>query len=204
MSVTGLVVVGAMLCSWVLADADPKEEWKAYWDNMNEEFKSPDTSPLTDGDRKKFKRLKTYAYNPQMRVVAVFSALDSADAFKMTTSTSHTPLYKTVGKLTFTVAGVEEELFVYQNLELSKQRLYKNHLFVPFTDLTNFETTYAGGRYLDLKGPLGTELVLEFNKAYNPYCAYNDAYSCPIPPAENHLELKITAGVLVFHKREKH
>ncbi len=199
-----LVAICAILTLGFVQDTDPKTEWKAYWDNMNGEFSDPDESPLTPKDLKSFKELETFEYNPEMRVVASFSALDSIDSFKMKTSTARTPLYKTVGKLEFTVAGVEEELFVYKNIGLSLSDEYKNYLFVPFTDLTNYNQSYGGGRYIDLEGPLGTEVVIEFNNAYNPYCAYSGRYSCPIPPLENHLEVEIMAGVLVFHEHEKH
>lgn len=70
---------------------------------------------------------------------------------------------------------------------------------MPFTDLTSGEESYGGGRYLDLDGPLGEEVELDLNRAYNPYCAYGGAYSCPIPPPENHLEVAVRAGVMKYH-----
>ena len=77
--------------------------------------------------------------------------------------------------------------------------LYKDYLFLPFTDPTNGVTTYGGGRYLDLMIPATKVVQLDFNKAYNPYCAYSGNYSCPIPPEENHLEIEIKAGVKKYH-----
>ena len=73
-------------------------------------------------------------------------------------------------------------------------------MFLPFLDNTNGEETYGGGRYIDLQFPEGGELVIDFNKAYNPLCAYNEKYSCPIVPLENYLELKVEAGVKAFEK----
>ena len=73
---------------------------------------------------------------------------------------------------------------------------YKNHLFLPFTDLSNGEKSYTGGRFIDLEIPNSDVIVIDFNKAYNPYCAYSPDYSCPIPPAENHLNVNILAGVM--------
>ena len=70
-----------------------------------------------------------------------------------------------------------------------------DHLFLPFTDNTNGVETYGGGRYIDLKIPAGNTINIDFNKAYNPYCAYSDKYSCPIPPPENHLDIEIKAGI---------
>ena len=73
---------------------------------------------------------------------------------------------------------------------------YKNYIFLPFTDDSNGFETYGGGRYLDIDKPEDgvRKIVLDFNIAYNPYCAYSDAYSCPIPPRENNLSVKILAG----------
>ena len=87
---------------------------------------------------------------------------------------------------------------IYQNLELISKPEYVDYLFVPFTDLTNGKGSYSGGRYIDTRIPPGKKIVLDFNKAYNPYCAYNGKYSCPIPPEENHLEVEIRAGVKDF------
>ena len=116
----------------------------------------------------------------------------------MRTSGTRTPSYRSMGTLTFRLGGAERHLTVYQNIDLVRNPTYANHLFVPFTDLTNGETTYGGGRYLELEGPLGETVDLDLNRAYNPYCAYGGAYSCPIPPAENHLEVAVEAGVKAF------
>ena len=77
---------------------------------------------------------------------------------------------------------------------------FKDYLFLPFMDDTNGEQTYAGGRYIDLRIPEGNTLKIDFNKAYNPYCAYNEKYSCPIVPRENYLDVAVKAGVKVFKK----
>jgi uncharacterized protein (DUF1684 family) len=75
---------------------------------------------------------------------------------------------------------------------------YKNHIFVPFTDLTTGSESYGGGRYVDLELPFSDKVIIDFNRAYNPYCAYNHKYSCAIPPEENHLNVAIKAGVKAF------
>lgn len=72
---------------------------------------------------------------------------------------------------------------------------YRDYLFLPYTDLTNAIETYGGGRFMDLLIPSGDTIIIDFNKSYNPSCAYNHAYSCPIPPEENDLNIRITAGV---------
>ena len=70
----------------------------------------------------------------------------------------------------------------------------ENSLFLPFTDQTNGKELYGGGRYMDVEIPLSDAIILDFNKAYNPYCACSDRYSCPIPPQENDLQIPILLG----------
>ena len=77
---------------------------------------------------------------------------------------------------------------------------YEDYLFIPFNDLTNGNETYDAGRYMDLETTDENTIVIDFNKAYNPYCAYNDEFSCPIPPRENDLDVEIIAGVLAYKK----
>ena len=101
---------------------------------------------------------------------------------------------------------LEDEEFVlniYQSQQLITDPKYANYLFLPFTDNSNGEDSYAGGRYLDLKIPKNDVIVLDFNQAYNPYCAYSGKYSCPIPPEDNHISLAIHAGVKNYAKKEK-
>lgn len=183
---------------------DPQSEWQSFWEDQTHEFQSKETSPLKEADRVAFQAFELFEYNPEMRIKAKFSAIEDAEQFKMKTSTDRRPVYQTVGKLEFEVGSVQEELFVYRNVELSQREGFANYLFVPFTDLTNGEQSYGGGRYVDLEGPLGMEVVIDLNMAYNPYCAYNDKYSCPVPPIENHLEMKVKAGVLAFKKDQEH
>ena len=87
---------------------------------------------------------------------------------------------------------------VYQNLLLRETEEFKDYLFLPFADLTNGEQTYGGGRYIDLSIPDKDSIIINFNTAYNPYCAYNAKYSCPLVPKENHLDYSIEAGVKKF------
>ncbi|MBP6826735.1 MAG: DUF1684 domain-containing protein, partial [Saprospiraceae bacterium] len=98
-------------------------------------------------------------------------------------------------------------LQIYQNIRLLTSQKYFDYLFLPFKDTTNGDTTYGGGRYLDLRlDNIGSDQMMEidFNKAYNPWCAYSDGYNCPIPPATNHLEMAVEAGEKVFRGEKKH
>jgi uncharacterized protein (DUF1684 family) len=174
-----------------------QDSLQAYWDRIETEYRDSIHSPLPKQYRAGFKNLDRYPPDPRYRVMARFTP-EVGEAFPMKTSGTRTPAYRSIGVLTFRLGGKEQHLTVYQNIDLVKRTEYVNHLFVPFTDLTNGEATYGGGRYLDLEGPLGAEVELDLNRAYNPYCAYGGAYSCPIPPLENHLEVAVEAGVKAF------
>lgn len=189
-------------CVLVLAGAVSAQEpvaWRdssaAYWRQVEAEFKDSSTSPLTEQDRLHFEHLERFPYDPTYRVEAWFKPARRPREFDMKTSTARTPKYRTVGELVFRLHGRTYKLPVYQNVELSARPEYADYLFLPFTDLTNGTETYGGGRYVDLQGPLGERVAIDLNNAYNPYCAYSDRYSCPIPPLENHLAVAIRAGV---------
>ena len=111
--------------------------------------------------------------------------------------------YRQYGLLTFTLKGKEFLLSLYQNLEEMNDPKFQDYLFLPFTDHTCGETSYGGGRYMNLFESRIQEdetIVLNFNNTYNPYCAYNDRYTCPIVPRKNHMDIAITAGIKNFKK----
>jgi uncharacterized protein (DUF1684 family) len=117
----------------------------------------------------------------------------------MKTSTARLPEYIKYGELHFVLDGKECHLNVYQNIDLIKKPGFEDYLFLPFSDLTSGKESYIGGRYIDLTIPKSSTMILDFNTAYNPYCAYNHIYSCPLVPLENDLNVAIEAGVKKFH-----
>lgn len=159
-------------------------------------FKTSQQSPLLDDQQWKFKALSYYPVNIVYRVTARYQRLAKPLEFKIQTSTGHERVYVTIGRLDFTLGGKPLTLFAYQENEAEARA--RNGLFVPFIDLTSGRETYGGGRYLEMEAPAGDSVVLDFNMAYNPYCAYNYNFSCPIPPPENHLDLAIEAGEKLF------
>ena len=163
---------------------------------MNKEFKDPAESPLTKEDMKNFKKLEFFTLYEAYEVEASFTINPSPQLFKMTTSTDRLPVYSTYGELSFELNGEQYTLQVYQNQQLQTTAGYEDYLFVPFADETNGIETYGGGRYLDFRIPTTDKVSIDFNKAYNPYCAYNHNYSCPKVPEANTLPIRIEAGVL--------
>ncbi len=176
-------------------------QWRA---EQNKEFADSATSPLTKDDRLAFDSLPYFSISENYAVTAYFELTPGEKPFKMPTSTKRLADYKQYGTAHFSINGKKFSMPVYQNLMLLKNPKYKKYLFIPFTDLTNGVETYPGGRYVEAEIPDGDSLLIDFNKAYNPYCAYNDKYSCPIPPKENHLETRVEAGVLYKSENKDH
>lgn len=172
----------------------------AYQQQLNTEYADAEKSPLTEADLKTFKALEFYAVYSKFCIEAKLVRTPKEKPFYMATSTERKPRYKKYGELHFTIDGKQLKLDVYQSLDLIKLDEYKNNLFLPFTDLTSGNGSYGGGRYLDLTIPEGDTLILDFNKAYNPYCAYNHKYSCPLVPKQNDLNVAIEAGVKEYLK----
>ena len=172
----------------------------AFQEKINSEFKDPEESPLPKEERERFVALDFFPFDPDFRVKAEFLRTPNEAAFAMSTTSGKTKMYVKYGELYFRLKGEEVQLNVYQSLSLSQTEEYKDYLFLPFTDPTNGVTTYGGGRYVDMRIPSGKMVELDFNKAYNPYCAYSGGYSCPIPPKENDLKIPITVGVKKYEK----
>lgn len=189
-------LVSLMLSVSATAQEESLEEFQR---NMNAKFSDPELTPLSKDDLAKFKKLDFFEIDSAFLVKAHFLRTPAEAPFKMETTTNRKPVYVKYGELYFNIKGKDFKLDVFQNQELISDPEYYNYLFLPFTDLTNGETTYSGGRYLDLRIPEGDSIFLNFNKAYNPYCAYNGDFSCPIVPAENNLEIAVTAGVKNFN-----
>jgi uncharacterized protein (DUF1684 family) len=167
---------------------------------MNADFKDATKSPLKDKDRKDFKGLDFFKFDSTYVVSATLTRTPEEKPFQMKTTTERMPVYVKYGVISFELKGETHQLNIYQNLDLMTQDGYMDYLFLPFLDLTNGDTTYGGGRYVEGRIPKDDKLVIDFNSAYNPYCAYNEKYSCPIVPRENYLDLKVEAGVKAFTK----
>lgn len=166
---------------------------------LNAEYSDRKKSPLMIADQIDFKGHDFYPIDEKYFVIAEFVRTENEKPFAMKTSTDRLPMYEKYGELHFSLEGKPLKLNVYRSLDLSKKEAYKENLFLPFSDTTNGDETYLGGRYIDLKIPQGNTMAIDFNQAYNPYCAYNHKYSCPAVPQENVLDVAVRAGVKKFH-----
>lgn len=191
-----LVLSLAMIHFWIQAQ-DFESELLQHREAYKNEFLTTANSPLKAAD---LPYLRFHAPDSAYRLRATFVTTPGNKPFAMLTYSGQRKQYVRYGELSFELEGTLHTLYVYQSLDLKRMPAYRDYLFVPFKDLTNGEQTYGGGRYLDfrMKDIQGDSCVLDFNKAYNPYCAYSEGYSCPIPPRENHLSLRIEAGEMNF------
>ncbi len=173
-----------------------------YEQNLN--FHDRNKSPLTKEDQKTFTALDFYKIDKKYKVLATLVKEKNPVIFGMQTTTDRKPLYIKYGVITFTIDGKQQQLNIYQNKDFGRDPQYKDYLFLPFTDKTSGSTSYGGGRYVDVsttnENANGTEITIDFNKVYNPYCAYSGRYSCPITPKENHITVPIKAGVKAYKK----
>ena len=154
-------------------------------------FGSHPQSPLAREQKQDFKGLSYFPENESLRLEVQVEEFPEKISFEMQTSTGSVQTYKKFGKFKFTVDDSEAELTIYQN---------EHGFFLPFVDLLANKETYPAGRYLEPEPLAGNHFFVDFNLAYNPYCAYNEMWSCPITPAENRLKVPIRAGEKLFHE----
>ncbi|HEX9037403.1 MAG TPA: DUF1684 domain-containing protein [Ktedonobacterales bacterium] len=165
----------------------------------DEDFKESHDSPIPARDRAGFTGLRYFPPDPALRVVATAEAVHGGRALRMQTSDGRERDYDRAALLRFHVDGVEYRLTAYRTPDGDEDEPY----FIPFRDAQAGKETYGAGRYLEVRAPHAhsgeqRRVTLDFNLAYNPYCAYNPGYSCPIPPAENTLAIAIRAGEMTY------
>ena len=155
-------------------------------------FRTNPHSPLTPVQQGTFGGLRYFPEQPALRLSVDVERFPEAETIRMQTSTGDVQDYQRFGRFRFAVEGQEVALTIYQN-ELG--------YFLPFADALAGGETYGAGRYLEPEELSDGRLLVDFNLAYNPYCAYNNNWSCPITPAENRLRLPIRAGEMTFEEQ---
>jgi uncharacterized protein (DUF1684 family) len=177
-----------------------------FRDGRDKEFRDRAESPLTDEDLAAFDGLRYFRTDRRFRVTARLVRTSDEKVFRMPTSSGRSKRFVKYGLLKFSIAKRPYTLSVFRpDAEArAKHPEYADLLFVPFRDRTSVRETYGVGRYIDIRAPKGDRVTLDFNLAYNPNCAYgSDKYSCPIPPKENFLRLRVTAGELNYRRPVK-
>ena len=170
---------------------------------LNSSFKDASKSPLKKKDRKVFKGLDFFEVDSAYIVKAKLTRTPDSTYFEMPTTTDRMSKERVFGIVNFKIKDQDFELKIYESEDLLEEEGPIDYLFLPFLDLTNGGSTYGGGRYIEVpinNKKTDTSITIDFNTAFNPYCAYNEKYSCPIVPRANFLNTEIKAGVKAFEK----
>ncbi|MEO0896955.1 MAG: DUF1684 domain-containing protein [Bacteroidota bacterium] len=188
------LVVGAVFLAVIMYQQATNFSSKTFVVNLEKareqkdlRFRNDPNSPIPKGDREAFEGLMYFPAKEKFRVKAELIATPNPDTVNLLTTTGKPRKMLDAGVITFSIEEKAYKLTAFEYLDEAEPTL-----FVPFTDETTGHFTYGGGRYLDI--PKKENLFIDFNEAYNPYCVYNEDFSCPIPPRENHLGLAIKVG----------
>jgi uncharacterized protein (DUF1684 family) len=174
------------------------QEIEAAQNELNEFYLNPKTSPLKTEELIAFKKQGGHAFyriDSAFKVKAKLIKHVNPDTVYMPTSSEKIKSFLKSYSAQFKLNSKSYTLSLYQNIKLMNDPDHQDYLFLPFKDMTTGKETYGGGRYIDLEMPTSNEISIDFNKAYHPYCAYTKGYSCPVPPAENYVELPLEAGI---------
>ncbi len=166
-------------------------ELEAFRAEKNAFFGGHSQSPLTREQKTNFQGLNYFPENKALRLEVKVDEFPLKQTFEMQTSTGDVQIYEKFGRFHFLVDGEDAELTIYQS---------QHGFFLPFVDSLAKRETYPAGRYLEPEPLPGGRFIVDFNMAYNPYCAYNEKWSCPITPAENRLKVAVRAGEKLFHE----
>ncbi len=158
--------------------------------SKDEAFRSEPWSPVPQSERRHFQGLLYFPADIAWVLTAKVTPVGRAEPFEMATSTGEPRLQVRAARLDIQTPAGPATLFAYKDAGGART----STLFLPFRDATSGKETYGAGRYLDLEETGHSKIEVDFNLAYSPYCAYSEAYSCPLPPAENWLKIAVTAG----------
>lgn len=160
------------------------------------------SNPRSPIDTTNIRNVRFYQPNDSFLFETIFLPLTDTTVLNFATSSGEQKQYRPYAKVFFRFGGSMHQLTMYESMKYRNHPLFGDKLFLPFWDETNSVTSYGGGRYLDIrKSDLDSgNFQLDFNRAYNPWCAYSDGFSCPVPPPENRLSFEVRAGEQDFHK----
>ena len=191
-AIASIVTILALLVYWFYFQkenpADYENQLTIYRYERAEFFRYAPESPFLT-QKVNFSYLDYFASNLAYRIEAEFEKKNKIDTLSLATSTGTIDKFIVLGSANFRLQDQTNNLLVLKSTNPKDQSI-----FIPYLDKTSGEATYGGGRYLDVDAPQGNSIILDFNKSYNPYCAYTDGYTCPFPPKENRLAIAIEAG----------
>lgn len=165
-------------------------------------FRYAPDSPIDSATKTKFSGLNYFPVSEEYMVEARLRKIPNPTVISMPYTQGGTEKYVRYAEIHFSINEKPLKLLAYRPVDMLTNKEMHKRLFIPFYDETNGGDTYGGGRYIEIDMPFDTSFTLDFNKAFNPYCAYNSSYTCPVPPAENSLPVAVKAGEKKFTKPE--
>jgi uncharacterized protein len=197
-----LIIVIVALIAIVFYSLQDSQDDTAYIQHVAKEREEKDRFMRTSAEspiqnKESFKGLEYFPPDPRYKIIADLHPIESRKVVVLNTSDGKEERYIEYAYAEFTLDNVKNRLLILEMMDMGP---FKGKLFLAFGDETSAVETYGAGRYLDLtKSPGSATITLDFNKSYNPYCAYNSTYSCPLPPRENLLRVAIKAGEKNYH-----
>jgi uncharacterized protein (DUF1684 family) len=198
----GIAVAIAFIIFYTFNNTSSNENYsrviRKIREQKDKDFKYANSSPLTEEQKQKFQVLDYFMPDEKYKVQATLVLTQNDSVYKYLTTTNEIRRFYKYAYLDFSIDNNPQRLILLKSAEAGIAQYY----FLAFKDLTSGTETYGGGRYLDIDKPKSNTVEIDFNKSYNPYCAYNDLFSCPMPPDENNLSIRILAGERVYGKLE--
>ena len=195
----GIVLLGS--CNRTAQHVDPlvfRTQILEHRSSYIQDFLNDPNGPL---DSLETLQLNFYEPDPTYSCSCDYVKLDKPRGFDMATYAGTVQSYLVYAEAKCKLGKTPFTLEIYKNTRHLSHPVYKHRGFIPFRDHTNGSETYGGGRYLDIAlDSIKEKIIIDFNKAYNPYCAYKDGYACPIPPIANHLDFAVAAGEMIYEK----
>jgi uncharacterized protein (DUF1684 family) len=196
-----IVIITMVIIYYSFSGSENSETYVANIQKMRKEkdydMRTASDSPFANDTVHTFQGLQYFPIDAAYRVQARLTPIEQRKTITLPTSDGKEKNYLEYAYAEFEMQGQQNKLLI---LEIMDMGPYRGTLFLAFADQTSALETYGAGRYLDVKKlPGSTSITLDFNEAYNPYCSYNDDFSCPFPPKENLLNIRIEAGEKTYH-----
>ncbi|QMW00666.1 DUF1684 domain-containing protein [Spirosoma foliorum] len=195
-----LLLLSILLTTAAIAQSSFSDQLAKHREKYKKDLLKSAGGPLASEEELAF--VQFYEPDSTYRVTATVQLTPKAEPFEMPTYNGMTRPHVSYAILSFVLDGKPQQLTLYRNLNVIRMPEYRDYLFLPFKDATSGQGTYGGGRYIDFRtGEVQNgQLIIDFNKAYNPYCAFHEGYPCPIPPKQNQLSVAVPVGEKAYGK----
>ena len=189
--VTLIFIIAGAVMAYFFINSGKKDYIQSIVDHRNQIdnfMKDSDESPFNSTGIN-YTELDYFKPDANYKIEATYQPFGNRKVKMLPTSDGKEEAYEEYGTAYFMIGGIQNQLVILKSVSSTT-----NDLFIPFADVSSGDATYGGGRYMNVTLGVNDLVELDFNKAYNPYCAYTPAYSCPLPPSSNILSIPILAG----------